>query len=138
MYYIYVVIGMVFVIAVGILVLKSRSNDENENNMKIMEIIEKTEYVIDITDKFTKDDSKYIKPIFTMVSNENGTKVKSIFGKALDGDGEINIKDAEGIMIDIINEALKNRAFMECFIDGNCSSEEKLIADNLKRETKSI
>lgn len=53
--------------------------------------------------------------------------------------GEETIKEAEGTMIDIIKYALKDKVFIESFInEENCSSEEKFIADNLRKETRMV
>ncbi|MBW9156853.1 hypothetical protein G9F71_003975 [Clostridium sp. FP2] len=129
MNYSYIFIMVAAVGVVGVSVLKSRRRDENYNT------VEKTEYAVFMTDTFTKDDAEVMKPIFTMALTENVIREELILCKVLDGDGELTIKDAEGLMIENMKDALKNKAFIESFIyEENCSIEEKLIAHNLKKE----
>lgn len=129
MNYSYIFIILVVVITMGILVFKSIRRDENNN------IVDEMVYTVFITNTFDKDDSKVMRPIFTMVLTENGIREETIFCKVLDGEGELTINDAEGLMIDNIKDASKNKAFIEGFIhEENCSIEEKLVANNLKKE----
>ncbi|MBZ9685430.1 hypothetical protein G9F72_003570 [Clostridium estertheticum] len=129
----YFFVILVVVITVGLLVFKSIRRDENNN------VVEKMEYTVFITNTFDKDDAKVMTPIFTMVLTENDIREETIFCKVLDGDGELTIKDAEGLMIENIKDASKNKAFIESFIhEENCSIEEKLIADNLKKEIRTL
>jgi hypothetical protein len=129
MNYSYIFIILVVVITVGILALKSIRRDENNNTL------EKMEYTVFITNTFDKDDAKVMRPIFTMVLTENGIREETIFCKVLDGEGELTINDAEGLMIDNIKDASKNKVLIEGFIhEENCSIEEKLVADILKKE----
>lgn len=127
--YRYIFIMLVVVIAMGLVVLKFIRRDDNKN------VMEKMEYTVFITNTFDKDDAKVMVPIFTMVLTENGIREETIFCRLLDGDGELTIKDAEGLMIENMKDASKNKAFIESFIhEENCSIEEKFIADNLKKE----
>ncbi|MGH4124588.1 MAG: hypothetical protein ACREV6_16825 [Clostridium sp.] len=129
MKYSYIFIMVAAVGVVGMSALKSRRRDENYNT------VEKTEYAVFMTDTFAKDDAEVMKPIFTMALTENDIREEIILCKVLDGDGELTIKDAEGLMIENIKDEFKNKAFIEGFIhEDNCSIEEKLIADNLKKE----
>jgi len=129
MNYSYILTIAAVVAVVAILVLKAIRSDENNN------IVEKMEYTVFITNTFDKDDAKVMMPIFTMVLTEEGIKEQTIFCKVLDGDGELTIKDAEGLMIENIKDASKNKAFIESFIhEENCSIEERVIADKLKKE----
>ncbi|MBU3142941.1 hypothetical protein [Clostridium sp. CF012] len=128
MNYGYIFIMAVVVSAVGVSVIKSiRRNGNND-------ILEKMGYTVFITNSFDKDDAVFMKPIFTMILTEDGIREETIFCKVLDGDGELTIKDAEGLMIENIKDALKNKAIIESIIhEDGCSIEEKLIADNLKK-----
>ncbi|MBU3100001.1 MULTISPECIES: hypothetical protein [Clostridium] len=123
MNYIY---GFIIVVFVCIVLLKHKKHDNKMIKM---------EYTILMTDTFVKSDAQILRPIYTIASNENGNRSEAVFCKVLDGDGELDIKNAQDEMISIIKCAIKDKSFIEGLIHiENISEEEKIAADNIEKE----
>lgn len=96
------------------------------------------EYTVFITDEFTKEDAKYMRPIFTIVFEEGKNREEAILCKVLDGNGEVTLKEAEEIMLDNIKNAFESEVYKESIVHNTdlIQEEEEHTINNLNDAIK--
>jgi len=95
-------------------------------------------YTIVITSSFSERDSNYMRPIFTLVFAQSGIQEEAVLCYVLNHNGELNLNEAEGVMIKNIKSALKTNVFVKAVIhnEGLLTDKEKSVIAVFNRATK--
>jgi len=120
------------IIILVMLILRNKRIETND----IPEIDSPKEYTIFVTDSFTEEDSKYMRPIFTLNFIYNGDPQEAILCYVLNEDGEEDLDEAGQSMINNIQGAFAKNIFIDAKVNDESlqSNAEKQIVDLLCRE----
>ena len=72
-------------------------------------------YSIFITDSFEDEDKELLRPIFTLVYLLDDVKQEAILCRVIKGEGEVTLEQAEEMMKENIEYALKHSTYIDSF-----------------------